>query len=281
MKEYYFLFALAFLWTTFAVVQDLKKREVSNWLNFSFVAIALSYRTFFSLSTKNYNFLIFGLVSFLIFFVFAHIFYYTRTFAGGDAKLLIGFGTILPYTIYKDLLITPLIFLFVLFLFGAVYSLVYSIFIVAKNKQKFKKEFSILSEKQKILQIFSASVFIISIGLSFYNLIFLFFVVLSLIPITYLYTKSLDKCMLAILPPEKLTEGDWLEKEVKIGKTVIKKSVHGLSLEEIKILKKHKKSVLIKTGIPFVPVFLLTLIFMVFFFSVLKLPLESLFSFLF
>ena len=56
--------------------------------------------------------------------------------------------------------------------------------------------------------------------------------------------------------PWKLTEGDWLERDVKIGRKVIKKSVHGLSLKEIRILRKAKKKVLIKEGVPFTPAFL-------------------------
>jgi len=82
-----------------------------------------------------------------------------------------------------------------------------------------------------------------------------------------------------ISPPSKLTEGDWIEQNVKIGKTTIKKSVHGLSLKEIKLLKKYKKSILIKEGIPFTPAFLITLMIMALFFLTSKLPLP--FSFLF
>ncbi len=31
----YFLIVIAFIWILFAVVQDLRKREVANWVNFS------------------------------------------------------------------------------------------------------------------------------------------------------------------------------------------------------------------------------------------------------
>jgi Flp pilus assembly protein protease CpaA len=48
MIEIYVLFFLAFTWITFAVVQDLKTREIANWLNFSLVIFALGIRFFYS-----------------------------------------------------------------------------------------------------------------------------------------------------------------------------------------------------------------------------------------
>jgi len=90
MTEIYFLFALAIIWTTFAAIQDIKTREVSNWLNFSLIAFALAYRAFYSISKKDPKFFILGVLGFIIFFILAHVFYYGRAFAGGDAKLLMG-----------------------------------------------------------------------------------------------------------------------------------------------------------------------------------------------
>jgi prepilin signal peptidase PulO-like enzyme (type II secretory pathway) len=70
-----------------------------------------------------------------------------------------------------------------------------------------------------------------------------------------------------------LTEGDALLNNVRIGKKVIKKSVHGLSLEQIKMLRKSKKKVWIKEGLVFVPVILVSVIVSLFlgnlFFSII------------
>ncbi|MBI2056754.1 hypothetical protein HYT91_00690 [Candidatus Pacearchaeota archaeon] len=44
-----FLVALALVWMIFAVVQDLKKREIANWVNFSLIIFALGFRFFYSL----------------------------------------------------------------------------------------------------------------------------------------------------------------------------------------------------------------------------------------
>ena len=39
-----FLILLGLVWIIFAVVQDLRKREIANWLNFSLVIFALVFR---------------------------------------------------------------------------------------------------------------------------------------------------------------------------------------------------------------------------------------------
>src|SRR3989344_3955943 len=157
MQEYYFLFALALIWTLFATIQDIRKSEVANWLNFSLIAFALSYRAFYSTSTKNYQFLLIGIMGFITFTILAHLFYYGRIFAGGDAKLLIAFGTILPFTNYSSLISISIIFLFLLFALGPIYSMLLTIFIAAKNKNKFKKEF----RKKTKNKLFDASIIVL------------------------------------------------------------------------------------------------------------------------
>jgi Flp pilus assembly protein protease CpaA len=277
MEEYYLLFALAFIWTITATIQDIKKREVANWLNFSLIAFALAYRAFYAIHFDDYKFFLFGLAGFIIFFALAHAFYYGKVFAGGDAKLLMGYGVILPYTSYSSLAYLSLLFLFSLFFIGALYSLIYSLFIVVNNKEKFKKNFNRKLNESKSLQILALLIFalLLIIG-TFYPLSFILSI-LFLTPLLYLYTKSLDVCMVSLLPPSKLTEGDWLEKSVKINsKLTIEKSVHGLSKEDIDLLKKYKKSVNIKGGIPFVPAFLLTLLILIYTTLFLKLSFDTL-----
>jgi len=260
MQEYYFLFALAFVWTLFATIQDIKQREVSNWLNFSLIAFALAFRAFFAIQNKNADFFLLGVSGFAIFFALGNIFYYSKTFAGGDAKLLMGFGTILPYQNYNSLITLSLTFTLILFSIGAIYSLAYSLFILIKNKKEFIKEFKKTYSKNKNLVTLSLLSFLLSLVVSVNYPLVLLVTLASAIPLVYVYAHSLDKCMIRLVPPKNLREGDWLEKEISLGKTKIKKSVHGLSKKEIELLKKHNKPALIKEGIPFVPAFLLALI---------------------
>ncbi len=68
------------------------------------------------------------------------------------------------------------------------------------------------------------------------------------------------------VPSSKLVEGDWLAAPVKIGKKLLKEN-KALTSGDINLLKKHKKYVYIKDGIPFVPVLcvsFLTLLLLIF-----------------
>lgn len=280
MNEYYPLFILALIITIFAVIQDIKSREIANWLNFSFIAFALSYRAFYAVINQNLKFLTLGIAGFIIFFLLAHALYYSKAFAGGDAKLLMGFGVILPYQNFPSLIFLSVTFILLLFTVGAIYSLLYSIFLAVKNKKQFKKEIIRLTKKYKLALIILLA---LSILLALTNLTTLTLTsfLLFLILIIYIYTKSIDICMISLISPNKLTEGDWILDDIKISKNkIVKKTVHGLSSNDIKLLKKAKKKILIKTGIPFTPAFLIALIIMGFF-LISKASPEQLFSSLF
>ncbi|MGC9309956.1 MAG: hypothetical protein ACP5D2_04660, partial [Candidatus Nanoarchaeia archaeon] len=99
------------------------------------------------------------------------------------------------------------------------------------------------------------------------------FYVLFLIPgifillfcLLFAFAKSVEKVMVRQLLASKLREGDWLVEDVKIGEDRIKKAWEGLSLDDIKQLKKAKKKVKIQEGIPFVPSFLIAFLIFEFF----------------
>ena len=264
MEEYYFLFGLAALFSIFAIFVDFKKREVPNWLNFSLIGFALAYRAFYSIHSKDVSYFVFGVIGFAIFFTLAYGFYFARAFAGGDAKLLMGFGIILPYNEIPELIYFSILFISALFSLGAIYSLIYSLFIVSKRKDRFYLEF--VKKIKKIHKIFFFLCIILIGALLSNNLLgwVSFLSILGLF-LLYIYISILDKCMIIKLDASSLSEGDWLDKNVNVGNKIIKKSVHGLSLKDIKILKKANKKVYIKEGIPFTPAFLISLITVFFF----------------
>ncbi|MCX8158926.1 MAG: A24 family peptidase [Candidatus Pacearchaeota archaeon] len=274
VEKYYFLFGLALLYSIFAVVQDLKKEEIANWLNYSLICFAFIYRVFYALSFKDKMFLIYGLMGFALFFIFANLLYYSGVFGGGDAKLLMGFGVILPIESFYNVFFVGIGFLFLLFLVGAFYSLGYSLFIVGRNWKRFKKEFKGHWVGKKTL--FGICFFV---GLMFgfigwqgfgFDVGMIVFGFIVLFPLLYFYLFSVEKCMIRLVSPDGLTEGDWLVSDIKLGKKcLIKKSASGLSYDDIIKLKKAGKSVWIKKGIPFSPAFLVALIVMVFFWEVL------------
>jgi glucan phosphoethanolaminetransferase (alkaline phosphatase superfamily) len=68
-----------------------------------------------------------------------------------------------------------------------------------------------------------------------------------------------EELLIKAYPVKKLTEGDWINEEVKIkGKVIVGPKDLGITKAQITQLKKLKvKKVMVKEGIPFVPSFLL------------------------
>lgn len=269
MKEIIFLFVLALIWVVFAVIQDLKKREVANWLNFSLILFALGFRFFyclFSSEAQGFSFFYQGLIGLGIFFVIGNAFYYGRMFAGGDAKLMIALGTILPFSesFFTNLKIFVLFFLLFMFV-GALYTLVISFVLCLKNFKRFRKEFvKQFKSKKKIAYPFMVGGLILMIFGFWNSMFFSFGILLFILPYFYLYAKAVDESsMVKKIPASKLSEGDWLYGNVKIGKKMIKAKWEGVSKDNIREIKKRYGIVKIRQGIPFTPVFLISFLILV------------------
>lgn len=271
-----FLILIGVIWIIFAVVQDMKKREIANWLNFSLILFALMFRFFYCLYENNgesYNFFYQGLIGFGVFFVIGNLLYYGKVFAGGDAKLMIALGAVIPLS--QNLVINiglALIFIMLFLLIGAFYGICFSLYLGIKNKRAFAKEFLRQFKKNKKIIYFSLTLAIILILLSSFEKIFFFAALLVFIsPYFYIAAKAIDEsCMIKKVNPKNLTEGDWLYKDVTVNGKVIKAKWEGLNEEEIKILKRTKKVILIRQGIPFSPVFLISYLLLIYIFVAQK-----------
>jgi len=260
--EEVFLIGLGLIWIIFAVVQDLRKREIANWLNFSLVVFALAFRLFFSLfKGEGFDFFYQGFIGFAIFFILGNLFYYGRVFAGGDAKLMIALGAVLPlfsnFPLNFNLFLEFLLFFLVV---GAIYGFVFGGVLALKNKKRFKKEFSKQFKKSKKIIYFVVFLSVLFMGLAFFDLLFLYLSILFFVsPYFYVCAKAIDEaCMVKKVDTNLLTEGDWLYLNVKIGKKIIEAKWSGLTKYELALLRKNKKNVLIRQGIPFSPVFLIS-----------------------
>lgn len=271
MIEGIFLICLALVWLLFATIQDLKKREVANWLNYSLIVFAIAFRFFYCLfDSLDFSFFYQGLIGLGIFYVLGHLFYYGRIFAGGDAKLMIALGAVLPlstsFVINMELL---LFYVFAFFVVGALYGLVISLFLTIKHFRIFKKEFvkQLKLRKKFVYLIMFLGLVVMGFGL-IENLFFSFGIVIFILPYFYIYAKAIDECcMIKKIKTSSLTEGDWLYKEVKVGKDVIKTNWEGLSKQEIEKIRKYHKEVRIKQGIAFVPVFLISFLIFIYIYS--------------
>ncbi|MCK9595605.1 A24 family peptidase [Candidatus Pacearchaeota archaeon] len=267
MNEVIFLWLLAFVYIIFAVIQDLRKREIADWLNFSLIIFALGFRFFYSLFVEEgFVFFYQGIIGLGIFFVLGNLFYYGKVFAGGDAKLMIALGAVLPY--YPDFFSNVKIlfnFLFIFLSAGFVYISIVSIILCIKNFKSFKKEFFNQLKKNKKLIFFGLTLCFIFLLFGFANsMFFIFGIMVLLIFFLYPYSKAIDEtCMVKKIKSKNLREGDWLYSDIKIGRKMIKAKWDGVTKQEIREIIKRYKEVKIKEGIPFSPVFIFSFIILI------------------
>jgi len=215
-------------------------------------------------------------MGFVIGLVIAYMMFYLGQWGGGDSKLIMGLGAILGFNIFplfgeKNYWI--LILLACIVLFGALYGLTWSVYLAIKNRKAFMKDLKFWLNKRTVLIIHRIVLISISILLLLtfttfskeYRLMMLsFLVMLYILFHIWLFVKVIEEtCMIKEIPIKKLTEGDWIYKDVYMGKKYITGPKDlGISLEQIELLKKYSakgkiKTVTIKEGIPFIPAFLI------------------------
>ena len=264
--ENWFLIGLGLIWIIGAVLQDLRRREVDNIWNFSLIGFALAYRLSVSVWGGNYWFILNGLIGFGIFFILGNVFYYSRLFAGGDAKLVMALGAVLPLS-YNWIINLKIFGLFILLFFvgGSIYSLIWAFCLMISNWKRFSKEFGKQFKIHKkmffIALIFGVLWVVGSFILSQVSFILIGLIIL-LFPILFMFAKSIEEsCMVKKLSSDKVTQGDWLYEDIFVGGKKIKSNWEGVSKRELKLIQKWKnKKILVKYGIPFTPSFLFSFV---------------------
>jgi len=265
MIELNFLFWLFLEGIVIASLQDIKRREVDNWLNLFLIIGGGAYIIFNSIFLGEYFLILqFGFLL-VIFFILMNLFYYGHIFAGGDAKLLFSMAPFFVAATFMEAVYNIGYFILFLMLAGSVYGIFYSAVLYFRNFKKvngnFKKEF--LNGNWKFYVICFGVIFLI--GSFFYKPFLLPGVFITFFPLLYVFAKGLEEVvMIRIVSGKNLREGDWLLEDVRVGRKIIRANWDGLTKKDLKFLK-DKKRVKIKDGIPFVPAFLIGFLIYVFF----------------
>jgi|SRR3989338_7966531 len=266
------LIIITVIWLTFASISDLKTREVPDWISFSLIIIAVAFLLIQVISERSLKLLINPLIFGITFTIIAYTMYYTKQWGGGDTKLLIPLGIIFstyPELNYFNPILNfpfPMILLINIFVIGTLYSLFYSFYLAIKHKERFIKEFKKNEfKKAKIIAVILAlSLVIITIYLPYpRNILSLLLSLIILItPYLIAFVKSVEKgCMFEKISVNKITEGDWVAENIYNNKKLIlSKHNLGVTKKQIEVIKKLKKDVLVKNGLPFIPSFLIAVI---------------------
>ncbi len=284
-------YAMSFTALFIGSITDLRTREVPDWLNFGLIFSGVTLNTLFTFIYGQFNmqvlengnilytispdsYLINSLIGLVILFGVAYIMFDAGQWGGGDSKMLMGLGAMLGIN-FKSSEFLFGFFINALFV-GAIYGLLWSIFLVFKNKKKFGKEFKRITSMENVVKakkFMLVTLFFLLVFLFFIDLIYIKILALSfafLILTTFylwIFVKAVEKsCMYNLVEPSKLTEGDWIVKDVYVGKQYIcgpkdlgieKKQIGKL----VEFYKKGKvKKILIKEGVPFVPSFFIAFV---------------------
>ena len=256
---------------------DIKTREVPDWFNYSLIAIGIGLNLIYTIIYSDYSYILKGLTGLGVALALGCFMYYTGQWGGGDSKMIFGLGAMLGlgFPLLDDFFVK---FLINMFFAGALYVTVWTIIEGIRNRKKIGRNFMKLMKDDKLrrLRYYSGGVVILGLAVIFFidipagiKIIFAFMSVF-LYSANYLVIviKAIEEAsMIKSVPPEKLTEGDWIVEEVKVGgKYITGPKELGIKKDQIKKLLKYKaegkiKTVKVKYGILFIPSFLIAMIY--------------------
>ncbi|HLC61831.1 MAG TPA: A24 family peptidase [Candidatus Nanoarchaeia archaeon] len=269
-------FALSLIVLLIGSITDLKTREVPDWVNYGLISAGIGLNLLFTVIYQTPSFIINSLVGLIIFFGIAYLMFYMGQWGGGDSKMIMGLGAAIGINVGSFSSEFLFGFLINALFAGAIYGLLWSFYLAYKNRQKFRKEFKkVLSQEksEKIkwiilaLTILSVIVFFI-IKINYIKILVLSFAFMVLTTFyLWAFVRAIEKSsMYKLVEPSKLTEGDWIVKDIYYRKEYIT-GPKDLGIEKKQIIKlielyskKKVGKILIKEGIPFVPSFLIAFI---------------------
>lgn len=272
------LISIVFLILIIGTFTDFKTREVPDWVNYSAIFAGIGIRLIYSLATFEWSYIIEGAFGFAVFLAIALIMFYLGQWGGGDSKMLMGIGALVGLQFRPDHLLVA--FFVNMLIVGAAYGVLWGIILAVKHKKKFvpyvRKVVSTKGYKKAKTALFAfiALLLVSSFFFDVYIAIMLvtFALVLFIMFYSWLLLTAVEKTSLVkSMPVEKITEGDWIVKDVVVGgKRITGPKDLGISKAQIAklITLKQKgkiRKILIKEGMPFVPVFFIAMIISVIF----------------
>lgn len=271
------ILAVAFLFLCVTAYIDIRTYEIPDWINFAALGSAIGLRLLWTVFEWNYSYVVAGIFGLLLFYILGSAMFYTGQWGGGDSKLLMAVGAFLGFEL--DWQSKTFSFLVWLIIMGAVYGFFWSAVLAFVNWSSFKRNIKMMMSKKmysfmhKLSWASFAFLAIIAVLARNDKTLFLFLSALAFFCVFFFYLfigiKSVENCcMLKRVEPRQLTEGDWVAKDVVVkGRKVCSQKDFGLTKSQIKTLLELRardkiRKILIKTGIPFTPSFLLAFLMM-------------------
>lgn len=274
------LIALGFLIVA-AYCDVLKRSEIPDSISIPFIVSVVLVRAGWAAWTRNWWFLLEGLSAGLILFAFGYLLYRLRQWGGADLLLVAGVGVTVGWTLPPDLasLFSPLLpssflpawatFLLNMMVIGSVYGIGWMV-VLAFRSEKLREAF-LKSLREGWMGILVCAALLSALAYVVGMPVLQSAGVGALLWIFYLFAQKVEtNFFVRSIPVRQLRLEDWLVEDIKVkGKIIASASNPGITEKEFELVrkaiasKKLKGEVKVKEGIPFVPVFPITLIIMI------------------
>lgn len=252
--------AIAALGSAAAGYQDLKTSDISDILVFSMIGLGLAIHGVESLMTGSIDPFIASLSATIILGIFALAMYYFGAWGGGDGALLVAIGALLPSAPLATS-ITSIPFLAIyfvsVFVVGFLYSLAYLSLTVFRNVKTRATYIKSLVQNQGMIYIFTAFA-AVALALDRSIIGGLLSILLLLVPFIYQLSAVSELAFLQKIPVKRLKVGDMIGEDIpRLG--IFKRKIRGITLSEVRAIRRVKKFVYVRDGVRYGPVFLLAL----------------------
>lgn len=267
--------AVALAGSSICGLYDLKTTNMLDWLAIAMIIAGFGLHAAESFAAGTLEPMISWLIVVGFFFAFSLFMYYAGYWGGGDGELLIAIGSLLPLGTTGSIFFS-LNFFINSFLVGGMYSIAYAIILAAKSnkiRRAFAKnmkgditQISVLTISVFFIISFSSYLltqyfFILSLSLQLFLFPFAISVLFFLMLTLYRLAKVVEsKGFYKRLRTSQLKEGDMLGQDLPKLK-LYKKLIRGLTQEEIKKIRKAKRTVIVREGVRYGPVFPIALAF--------------------
>lgn len=287
-----YVFLIMLILVAYATIKDIRYREIPDWISVVLFILGISIAGLYcvgnvlseGLKITSFLPLVSLLIGFIVYLIIGIVLLYTGQWGGGDLKLFAATGSLIGFNLAN--IISSLLLEYLLFL--SISAALYGIFVISttalKNWSSFKQGFKQVFVRYKaiitlalVLAVLVTLLWVVSsspLGVYFGNLgmvgsisslwslpIVILFLALSVLLV--IVSKAVEQyCLVAKIPVDKLTVGDWLAEDVVFkGRVIVKQTKPGLSDKDINRLKRFGvKKVLVKQGLPFIPSMLIALI---------------------
>ncbi len=250
----------------FAGYLDLKTTEFPDWVPYGMIASVLVLRLLSAVLAGNFSGLIASLESGSLLLGFGLLLYFSKQWGDGDAWLLGVLGFMVPNSLIK-IQNSPIpgfmALLLNFFIISFVYIIGYSL-VLGARKADVRKIFSKKIREQSRTLIPLSSVFVISYFSFIFFLNSIGGVTARTLPIhisfPFIIVFVLFFMQYSKIIEQRVFRRKVLTKDLRLGDVVVGSKWKGLTEADIKKIRRAKRTVWIKEGVRFAPVFFITLV---------------------